>query len=548
MTIIKGTHGHISNAQPKTRGPRSVSLPNQSFRYLTFDPATVTEETLTTALLPDDNPLAMIALLKDLGSAMIESSDQRAGNSTIPPIYTYWGQFIDHDITAGTDRPGTEAMSRWTADILNTAFYPVAPQAVTGEEGIFNLRQPLLNLDSLYGGGPDDAETINEQIFMKDLSENAADALSGPSDPRLVLGQLSGSATNVPDAHLPAPHLRDLPRRDDRSPRIGDARNDENTIVAQFHTAWLRFHNAVVDFLEARTGSTPTFAVAAQTVRWHYQWLIVNDYLRTVCMPEVVDELLAAESHFFTEADELFMPLEFSVAAFRFGHSMVRAAYDFNENFSDASFSLLFSFTGGGGLGGSTQLPNIWCIDWKRFMDKNDPHPERFARKIDTNLALPLTNLPGDGSGLVKHLAQRNLLRSYLLSVPTAQFVADRLGVPLLAPADLVPADKPALQTVFDAENGLLKAKTPLWYYILREAEVQSGGNRLGRLGSHLVAGTLISLLKADPDSYLNQGWSPTAESAVTNAEGPIREIADLLQFAGVAAKIHKLHVPIIMR
>ncbi|MEZ4727473.1 MAG: heme peroxidase family protein [Caldilineaceae bacterium] len=540
MPIIKGSHGCVRHAQATARGQRTVSLPNQSFGYLTFDPTTVTDSTLAEALLPADNPATIITLLKSLGSAMIEDTDHRAGNSTIPPIYTYWGQFIDHDITAGTDRPGTEAMSLWTTDILDTTFYPVAPQSVVGEGGIFNLRQPHLNLDSVYGGGPDDEATINEQIFCKDEPDAAVDS----ADPRLALGQNTGDAAAVPDADLPDPLLRDLPRRADKSPRIGDERNDENTIVAQLHTAFLRFHNAVVDFLEAKTGSTPTFADAAQLVRWHYQWLIVNDYLRTICLPQVVDEVLAADDHFFSARGELFMPLEFSVAAFRFGHSMVRASYDFNQIFSAAPFHLLFEFTGRGGLGGSAHLPSIWIIDWKRFIDKTSPHPQQFARKIDTNLAMPLIDLPGDGSDLARHLAQRNLLRGYLLSVPTAQFVASQLGVSLLSPAELVPADKPALETAFAAENGLLQAKTPLWYYILREAEVQTSGNSLGALGSHLVAGTLIGLLQADPTSYLNQGWSPTAENAVTNGEDPLLTIGDLLHFAGVAAKIHKVFLP----
>ena len=543
MSIIKGNHGRVYGTQPAVRAARSVSLPNQSFRYLTFEPTTVTRRQLAEALLPAENPATTIRLLGELGSAMIEDSDQREGNSTIPPIYTYWGQFIDHDITAGTDRPGADALSRWTADILDTTFEPVHPEAITGADGIFNLRQPRLDLDSLYGGGPDDEATIAEQIFRKDEADTTAE----PSDPRLVLGQNSGGG-DVADGHLPDPQLRDLPRRDDRSPRIGDARNDENTIVAQLHTAFLRFHNAVVDFMAAQSGSTPTFAAAAQLVRWHYQWLVVNDYLRTVCLPAVVDELLAAEHHFFSDRDELFMPLEFSVAAFRFGHSMVRASYDFNRNFSPVSFDLLFAFTGNGGLGGSSQLPSSWVIDWKRFVDKASTDPERFARKIDTNLALPLTDLPGGGSGLIKHLAQRNLLRSYLLSVPTTQFVAEQLDVPLLAEDDLVPADKPALQMVFAAEDNLLKRKTPLWYYILREAEVQCGGNTLGELGSRIVAGTLIGLLRADPDSYLNHDWTPTAASAVTNAGKPLLGIADLLHFAGVAAPIHTIHIPVIMR
>lgn len=544
MPIIKGTHGRINGVQPTVRGPRNVSRPNQSFRYLTFDPQSVTGTTLSEALLPADNPATVIGLLQELGKAMVEESDDGAGNSTIPPIYTYWGQFIDHDITAGTDRPGTQAMSRWTADILDTSFAPVAPKAVIGKEGLFNLRQPFLDLDSLYGGGPEDPDTIVEQIFQKDVPGSG----SAANDPRLALGAISGSASIVPEAYLPDPHLRDLPRRADRTPRIGDERNDENTIVSQFHTAMLRFHNAVVDFLETTRGTTPTFEEAAQIVRWHYQWLIVNDYLRTICMPRVVDELLASDTHFFSQHGEVFMPLEFSVAVFRFGHSMVRATYDFNSTFPAASFPLLFTFTGSGGLGGSSQLPNIWVIDWRRFTDKTAANQQRFARKIDTNLALPLTNLPSEGSGLVKHLAQRNLLRSYLLSVPTAQFVAEQMGLPVLPETALVPSDKPALQAVLNAENGLLKDHTPLWYYILREAEVHADGNSLGGLGSYLVAGTLIGLLRADPTSYLNQGWSPTAENAVTNPEGPIEEIGDLLQFAGVAAKIHKVFTPIIMR
>lgn len=542
MTIIKGTHGRINGTEPTARGPRSVALPNQSFRYLTFDAANATYETLTEALLPRHDPETVIALLKDLGTAMIEATDHTAGNATIPPVYTYWGQFIDHDITAGTDRPGQQAMSRWTADILDTTFTPVEPKTVIGKDGIFNLRQPLLNLDSLYGGGPEDADTIAEQIFLKDVPGSGV----ASTDPRLALGTISGSPDIVPESYLPHPQLRDLPRRDNRAPRIGDERNDENTIVAQFHTAFLRFHNAVVDYLETKHGHTPSFAEAAQLVRWHYQWLIVNDYLRTVCMPQVVDELLAADTHFFTDGD-VFMPLEFSVAAFRFGHSMVRATYDFNPTFPSAPFPLLFAFTGSGGLGGSAQLPNIWVIDWRRFVDKTDGNRRHFARKIDTNLAFPLSDLPSGGTGLVKHLAQRNLLRSYLLSVPTAQFVAKTRNVPLLPAAELAPNDKPALQDALAAENGLLKEHTPLWYYILREAEVAADGNHLGRLGSHLVAGTLISLLKADPDSYLNQGWTPAAASAVTNPEGPLTTIADLLQFAGVAAKIHKVFTPIIM-
>lgn len=530
MPLIKGNHGkvRIAEQQETTRG---LIHPNQSFGYLTFDADTVSASTLSEAMMPRDNPSLVINLLKDLGAAMIEESDHDSGNSSIPPLYTYWGQFIDHDITAGTDRPGVQAQSVWTTDILDAEFSPVEPQNVIGSEGIYNLRLPNLDLDSVYGDGPADSHTINEQIFLKDVPGSAA----GINDPRLHLGQNSGSIHDAPHSDLPEPLRRDLPRHVDKSPRIGDERNDENTIVAQFHTAFLRFHNAVVDYLEGLQGSTPDFDEVAQLVRWHYQWLIVNDYLPTVCMPNVVDEIVASGDHFFSEREHLFMPLEFSVAGYRFGHSMVRANYDFNQNFSPTSFFNLFAFTGNGGFLGGESLPAIWIIDWERFTDKESNNPLRFARKIDTNLAMPLSNLPGGASALEKHLAQRNLLRGYLLSVPSAQFVADWLDVPMIAAEHLVSDDKPAIQAIFDSEGGMLKTHTPLWYYVLREAESQTGGNSLGELGSRLVAGTLISLLKADPDSYLNHGWTPSSETAVQVDGKPIDSIGRFLHFSGVA-------------
>lgn len=539
MPIIKGNHGKVSASvqadSPFESIPAGVD-PRQAFNYLTFDPNALTSASIESGFLPNTSAV-VIDLLKQLGAAMIDQStrDDDAGDSTIPPIYTYWGQFIDHDITAGTDRPAAEVTGQLQADILQTDFTPFAPLNVTGEQGIFNLRLPLLDLDSVYGGGPDDPDTIAEQIFLKDVPNSGAAA----NDPRLALGTNSDVGGPVTHANLPDPLRRDLPRHPDRSPRIGDARNDENTIIAQFHTAFLRFHNSVVDELEARNGTMPSFDEVAQLVRWHYQWLVVNDFLRAICVTEIVDELVAAESHFFSDREALFMPLEFSTAAFRFGHSMVRAQYNFNEIFNPASFDLLFEFTGSGGFFGNPTLPNNWIIDWERFTGLDVQR----ARTIDTNLALPLRNLPGGMVELEKHLAQRNLLRGYLLSIPTAQFTAEQLGVAPLSGDDLVAS---GLEEVFGEQDGLLKTHTPLWYYVLREAQVQQDGNKLGELGSRLVAGTLISLLKADPDSYLNNGWTPSSEGAMRSEDRPIENISLFLQFANVTPVQHRVMMPII--
>ena len=169
---------------------------------------------------------------------------------------------------------------------------------------------------------------------------------------------------------------------------IADARNDENLILAQFHTAVLRFHNAVVDWLTVnepndyngcQKSAPQLFGQAQQLTRWHYQWLVVNDFLKTIAMSGIVDSiLLGGPNHYAMRNGEAYMPLEFSVAAYRFGHTMVRAAYDHNRNFGrpgnvapSASFDLLFAFTGNGSqrdratgkivlnpfLGGSKVLP-----------------------------------------------------------------------------------------------------------------------------------------------------------------------------------------------
>ena len=556
--IIKGSHSGVTplsageNPASEDQSPvilAAVDNPNRSFSYLTLDPAAPAAN--PDAFLPKDDPVTVIQALKALGSAMIEDSDTEAGNSRIPPVYTYWGQFIDHDITAGTDRSSNNGFNMLSMDILDEDFMPQNPQAVVGNNGIFNLRLPELDLDSVYGGGPLDFPTEQEGIFTGDKL-------------RLNVGKnhvLSPDLTPNPQLDSGSDPMRDLPRRNNRRAKIGDDRNDENTIVAQFHTAFLRFHNAVVDFLENRVGTPPSFDEASQTVRWQYQWLVVNDYLRTICKDGIVDQILFSGNGFFNNSNR-FMPLEFSVAAFRFGHSMVRAAYDFNKNFGRAdnpqleraSFDLLFRFTGlKGDLGAQligqdiSNLPNNWIIDWARFTDKDSPHADRFTRKIDTNLAMPLTQIPADTdantgaqpafnqlSALEKHLAQRNLLRSYLLSVPTGQFVADQLGIPKLTAEELVPQDKPNVKAALENNSGLLQEKTPLWYYILREAEVQTGGNTLGELGSRIVAGTLIGLLKADPNSYLNNDWDPSKGVKLADDQ-PIVRIMDLFRFAGVA-------------
>ena len=503
--------------------------------------------------LPGDSA-AVTAALKRLGEAMAEPAPppgqqlQPTGNSAIPPVYTYWGQFIDHDITANTDRQNT------VTDITVEDLKPLQPEVVVRD--LRNLRRPALDLDSVYGDGP---------TFEGGPETAAADMYDGI---KLRLSEVAEGG-GIPGDHIPTlgDNLRDLPRdsgaqlpEDKTVALIGDGRNDENLIVAQLHVAFLRFHNAVVDWAQHQPGypqdDRELFERVRNLVRWHYQWL-VHDYLKTVTLPGVVDKvLLGGNKVFQPRYDEVYMPLEFSVAAYRFGHTMVRGFYDYNRNFGrpgtvigSASFRLIFAFTGSArpepfNGGGTLTLPFNWVIEWNRFVDKGDSLPDHFARRIDTQLAPPLFDminqiseenegLPEAVKNILKRLAVRNLLRGYQLAIPTGQAVADALGVAPLTEEELRRNNSDAVNAAL-ADGGFLQA-TPLWFYVLKEAEARANGNSLGEVGSRIVVETLIGQLRADPGSYLNQdgGWSPEQGVPLDDGE-PIVTIKDLFRFGGL--------------
>ncbi|GAA4707213.1 heme peroxidase family protein [Pseudonocardia yuanmonensis] len=484
---------------------------------------------------------ATVAALDALGNAMIDQQDDAEGNSPIPPIYTYWGQFVDHDITANTDRDATSPVTSITVEHPQ----PLDRGVVVRE--LQNLRSPALNLDSVYGDGP----------FVD--RPNANDAAVPYTGVKLTLGRLTPASRGV--RIPPVDDMeRDLPRDAAGTALIGDGRNDENLVVAQLHVAFLRFHNAAVDWVRAnepdRISDAEVFLRARDLLRWTYQWLVVHDYLRTITAPGVVDTVLTDDFDLLDlEGRGGYMPLEFSVAAFRFGHSMVRAGYDWNRNFGKpgnngarfASFEQLFQFTGKARppFFGAPSLPTNWPVEWDRMIDKDSQDPVRFARRIDTHLALPLgellnegESLPDDPGGriatLLKQLARRNLRRGYVLSLPTGQAVARLLDEPPLTAEEL--REGSSAEVVQALTDGGLLDRTPLWFYLLKEAEVRANGATLGVVGSRIVASTIIGQIRLDRTSYLNQtSWGPGDGVRLRDGR-PIRSIADFLRFAGVLA------------
>jgi hypothetical protein len=234
-----------------------------------------------------------------------------------------------------------------------------------------------------------------------------------------------------------------------------------------------------------------------------------------------------------------YMPVEFSAAAYRLGHSMVRQRYSHNRIFNPTDFSLLFAFTGlSGGIIGDLApnppappvavpvLPSNWMIDWRRFYQFNTPAAPGFtlnpSRKIDPFLVPTLHTLPGGGG----NLAFRNLRRGVMLGLPSGQDVAKAMNI-----ANPLTSDEIASGTdgaVAKAQG--LHLKTPLWYYILKEAQVRSGGERLGPVGARIVAEVFIGLVAGDNSSYLSQpNWKPTMPAKVPGTF----KMTDLLQFVG---------------
>jgi hypothetical protein len=290
---------------------------------------------------------------------------------------------------------------------------------------------------------------------------------------------------------------------DDRAALIGDKRNDEKLIISQLHVAFLRAHNAI-----AARGHT--FYEARKILRRHYQWLVIKDFLPRICDPWIVSNILNGGNQvFLTDPDNLFMPFEFSVGAYRFGHSMVRETYHYNSTFTRATLRDLFRLTAlSGDLRGSNTLPEIWIIDWNNFLDGGTNR----ARSIDTGLSRALFALTGFNKPMPEaRLPVRNLLRGYMLRLPTGQAVAGALNLPVMTPQEIEEvAESVSEEQLAAVRAGQFADRTPLWYYILAEAAREPSG-RLGPVGSTIVAEVIIGLVRGSKDSILRKtNWKPT--------------------------------------
>jgi hypothetical protein len=449
------------------------------------------------------------AALEALATTMIDDGAPSGDNPTIPSGFTYFGQFVDHDMTYDTTS---------------------VPEQQVDLEMVYNYRTPKLDLDCLYGLGP----AASPYLYQRD---NRAKFLLGVvADAR----DLQGTPLALPDEGR-----YDLPRNSEGYALIGDPRNDENLIISQIHLAFLKFHNAVADEVEPDPSrQIRSFDKIRREVTWHYQWMVMHDLLERIANPDDVRDVLDNGRRIYRFNSDPFIPVEFSVAAYRFGHSMVRESYDYNRYFgpgagriAPATLDNLFFFTGprkerpaGKSMQVSSPLPSNWVIDFCRFFEVGSFARRNLSRLIDTRLSPTLHHLPaGKVADLVVSLPLRSLRRGEAVGLPSGQRLAARLQIPPLEP-DEIAQSGPDGEVA--AQYGLLE-QTPLWYYLLKEAELRANGRRLGPLGSRIVAEVFVGLLQGDSLSYLSSepNWTPWLQGASEGKGKKDFRFADMLYF-----------------
>jgi Animal haem peroxidase len=493
VTISTGSHGEVRGLSLSRRSSQFEGRFGRMFRSLPA--AHFSEEML--------KELAEKMTAKEESEPTPETERDEEENDDIPAGYTYLGQFIDHDLT----------------------FDPVSSlQRQNDPDGLVNYRTPRFDLDCVYGRGPDDQPYLYRKDGIKML---LGDPLTGNADD---------------------PGARDLPRirpHDGEPERaiIGDPRNDENVIVSQLQSAMIRFHNLMADIVIAEHENMkkldPANAKALQRsraeifeeiqrqVRWHYQWIVYEDFLPTIVGESIFREIKGQieegetptakppQLKHYKIAENAFIPVEFSIAAYRFGHSMVRPLYRLSETIPGDGRERLPIFSMKPDiLVRFGRFPSNWAIDWRLFFPiedrpKLDPRRVQPSYHIDTSVANPLSKLEvPPGTDVPPSLIERNLLRGWRMQLPSGQAVARAMGIKPLEDSKLLVGSDGDPDKTLTRISPSFANNAPLWYYILAEAQHYQRAekmNHLGPVGGRIVGEVIVGLLLADSHSFLRQ-------------------------------------------
>ncbi|WP_420336135.1 peroxidase family protein [Roseibium sp.] len=396
------------------------------------------------------------------------ASDMAATENTDGPAdagMTFLGQFVDHDITLDA------------TSALGSRIDPAT---------IANIRTPSLDLDCVYGAGPE----ASPHLYG-----------SGDAEHFLVFGRKDNP--------------RDLARTCAGKALIGDPRNDENIIVAQVQGIFIELHNLLMS-KHVENGDTANDIVACahhgmskdiwhahvhpklsgfeevrRFIRLHYQWVVWNELLPDFVDQACLDWALREEAFGWNAP---VMPVEFSGACYRFGHATTQFKYALHEG---GEHKGLFALPGFG------PRPVDGNIELGMYFQLAGGPAAQKARPVGPKLGAPLLNLPFVHNGIeladieesltveqARNLALRNMIRDrYTYQLASGQHVAARLGTPVVPVPEQL------------AAKGF--TRTPLWFYALQEAETHGGGKLTGA-GGRIVASVFANLLKRDSTTFLH--------------------------------------------
>jgi Animal haem peroxidase len=349
------------------------------------------------------------------------------------------------------------------------------------ETMVRNIRSARLNLEALYGEGP----VGNPYLYQRD-------------DPaKLLLGAESN----------------DVPRNQEGTALVGDPRQDVHLLISQMQVAMIKAHNRLVDRLrEDGIADADLYEEARRALTWHYQWLALFDFLPVVMGEDRARALLTDGPRFFKPGGRVSIPFEFADAAYRYGHCQMRQTYRVQPGGEEWR---LFP-----DLVGFRPVTSDRVLDWSMFFDVAGRPAAQRARPIDGCLPESLLALPTVITGALddqdlESLAVRDLQRGVATGLPSGEAVARAAGENPLR------ADEVGL-----ARYGWA-GETPLWYYVVKEAECREEGERLGPVGSLVVGEVLLGIVDGDPESFraVDPSWHPTLPGRRTGRF----EISDLL-------------------
>ncbi len=424
-------------------------------------------------------------VLENLGKpgGVMDGGPHGTTSLTNPVGFVFFGQFVDHDVTL---------------DVSSSL------DGVNDPHETQNVRTPTLDLDCIYGTGPE------AQPYLYHAS--------GPfKGVKLVTGADVGTGPHAAD---------DLARVGDVA-LIGDFRNDENRIVSQIQLGMIRFHNRICDDLSSDHSGKDLYEEARRACTWHYQWSVVHDYLKGICGEGMISRILSEGRQYYRPKSP-FIPVEFSVAAYRFGHAMVPMSVQTQQG---GSLFELFGAVLGRGFSPITDARAV--TDMHEMFETHLGRTVQRAGRLDTKLASDLLALPAKVDPDGRSLATRNMVRGQSFLLPAGETVAREIGrstTEIEQISDAARADEPGL-----------RGGTPLWYYILKEADLigrenldgtREPGEGLGPVGATLVAETIIGLIELDPRSWLgaNRNWRPKSRSDDPSVE--LSSVGHLLTYA----------------